>query len=1276
MRPIRAIAILLFLPVLGCGDPVAEPRVVPDDPVPDDDTALDDAVVALPTLPDVVIDDLVNGFSTPILVQLGPDPVPEHPLTDPRRLQKFAERWPEVVADFEMEMPLQAWIARSYRHLPILAIEVGDLASAYALLDHPDVVSIEAAQYFEKSDAEALVLINQPEAAALGYTGSGASVAIFDTGVDYRHADFGHCTGVGTPASCKVTVMEEFARSDNRLDADGHGTNVAAIALSVAPEAEILGMDVFDGEYAYSPDILDAIDWTIEHQATYNIASINMSLGGGGYNSPCTHSVFETGIAAAKAAGISVVVASGNDGFTNSISSPACSPSAFSVGAVHDAAPLYGDCRGVPYGADVLACFSNSSSFLDILAPGVQVTAGGYTMSGTSMAAPHVAGAVAVLRAADPNATVQELQQRLTSTGASVTDHRNGLAFPRVDLEAAVDGIGCSLGVDPRSLALDALGESGSISVQTPDGCTFAVTSSAPWLSATPTSGDGDTTLTFTALPNAGWERSATLEVGSAVITAVQAAATTPSGSIAIEGGAELTNSSAVTLTLSAEGADQMCISDSESSCRRWEEYETEKRWRLRGRGSGERTVYAWFSSDGVVGEMVSDSIDYDRGLPRYGDLEVTGSDEGLTLTWGGFIDDYSGVVSYLVEQTEGSRAPLSRCRDDSPIYTGDATSLLLTGLEGTYSWRVCPVDAAGNIGTGAVASYTTRPEYDPPTGSIVLADGRDWTNETRVMATLSASDASGVESMCLSMRADRCRRFVRYATSARLVVRGDGEHTAYVWYRDVHGNTSGPFSDSIRYEREQPEDGTVSAEASDATITLTLAGFSDADSGIAGYRVMGSTTSARPGRRCRSGDVLYEGPGDIIVLSGLPNGETHQLHLCAVDAAGNVSNGVSGVATPVPERDAPVGSIDLGGRYTSSPWIEASVSASDPSGVTEMCVTTRLPCRRFSPFEETVRLSVGYGDTTVYAQFRDRWGNESDFVSAVIGLDRRAPDDGTVTILPGDGEITLAFADFVDEASGVASYSVFVEEGIRPPRSCRGTPDWTGSAPTATFGGLTNGQAYSFLVCATDAVGNTSRGERAGPASPAPELVPPVGTVEIEGGAEWTTSRRVELTLSATDDSGVARMCIDTRGYRCTRWVDYEESYRASISGHGEVEVRVWFEDVWGNQSEVAVDTIGLDYDRPVDGALHARASGTTVDLHWSGFGDDGSGVVGYKLMRRAGRAPSNCRIGDLVYEGAELEVPDVGLEAGVTYGYRICAVDAAGNESRGASATVTTGH
>lgn len=348
---------------------------------------------------------------------------------------------------------------RDFSELPSSSMTLLNPAALSRLLADPQVDAVYPDKLLHAHLAQSLPLIGQTAVSTImGRQGAGVGIAVLDTGVDYTRAELGACTAPGQPAAtCKVVATFEAAANDAALDASGHGTEVALVAVATAPQAKIIAVDVFNGNAAFTSDTLSGINWVINNRSTYNIGIINLSLGDGiEHTSACGNTdPFYSSVNSARNAGLIVVASSGNEGYANGVSSPACVSSAIAVGAVYDASvgnagwnvTKYNTTTGTtstttcwdnPTAADMVTCFSDSSAQLDLLAPGANITLGnGQVVSGTSFAAPFVSGAAAVLRAQFPSETVSQIEARLINNGPSITDPRNGIIKRRLDLLAA-----------------------------------------------------------------------------------------------------------------------------------------------------------------------------------------------------------------------------------------------------------------------------------------------------------------------------------------------------------------------------------------------------------------------------------------------------------------------------------------------------------------------------------------------------------------------------------------------------------------------------------------------------------------------------------------------------------------------------------------------------------------------------------------------------------------------------------------------------------------------
>ena len=319
----------------------------------------------------------------------------------------------QIVREFDFISAVQV-------KLPKVAVERMAQAKGIRYIE-PDCEAIAFAQTIPWGIGR----VNAPQVHSAGYLGSGIKVAILDTGILTNHEDLYVYGGYDTTGTGSYN------------DDNGHGTHVAGTiaarynsvgVLGAAPSARLYAVKILDASgYGSYSNIIAGIQWAINN----GMKVINMSLGGS-YDSTALQDACD----AAYNAGILLVAAAGNEGTssgtTECISYPARYSSVMAVGSIT--------------ASNVRSSFSSTGSTLEIMAPGSSIYSTTYngrygTMSGTSMACPHVAGVAALVWSVKPSLTNVQLRAFLNYTANDMWNdpwrYGNGL----VDAWAAYQGV-------------------------------------------------------------------------------------------------------------------------------------------------------------------------------------------------------------------------------------------------------------------------------------------------------------------------------------------------------------------------------------------------------------------------------------------------------------------------------------------------------------------------------------------------------------------------------------------------------------------------------------------------------------------------------------------------------------------------------------------------------------------------------------------------------------------------------------------------------------------
>ena len=683
----------------------------------------------------------------------------------------------------------------------------------------------------------------------------------------------------------------------------------------------------------------------------------------------------------------------------------------------------------------------------------------------------------------------------------------------------------------------------------------------------------------------------------SAPTSSIQDAAS-PQGTILINGGAEFTNGSTVSLELTAtdpgtspSGVFEMRFSNDGSTWGAWEPVGPMSVWAL-SPGDGPKTVHAQYR-DGVLNEStgpITDEITRDTQPPFF-DVFVVAPPQAME---GALVEiSFDASEPLLGNPTVAVNGHPAAYQSENGLTYTYSYIVLASDPDGPATIDVSGTDRANNVGASANTTALTV-DRTRPSGTIIIDEGAPYTSDTLVRLDLTASDsgpgATGVANMRFSSDGATWTVWEPFATVRMWSLEGlDDIKQVHVQYQDAVGNISLGVFDDINFDRTAPTGFLlINDNAPFTSSTLVRLTLSCSDPGATGSGILDMQFS--------NDGFLWTAwePYGTERLWFLDPGEGFKRTLVRVrDRAGNHAVDPFG-DTITYDATPPSGSvtIDDGRSVTSSTVVVLTVSAVDggflPSGMAEMRFSNDGV--NWSPWQPYAMnapwaLTPGDGPKLVHVQFSDMADNIGAGASDTIDLDL-TPPHGTIVINDGDARtsstevrLTLVASDPGPGASGVTRMSLrnagepwgawepYVPERVWILPAGDGPKD-----VEALFG---DGAGHVSLP-AVDSITLDGTG--------------PTGSIVINDDEPVTTSSLVTLTLAASDPPalGSLEMSFRNEAEAWSPWEPFAPQWPWTLSaGDGPKLVEARFRDDLRNESAVVGDDIFLDTSGPVGSVL-----------------------------------------------------------------------------------------
>ena len=668
---------------------------------------------------------------------------------------------------------------------------------------------------------------------------------------------------------------------------------------------------------------------------------------------------------------------------------------------------------------------------------------------------------------------------------------------------------------------------------------------------------------------------------------------------IVLAGGAAVTADSTVAVALDAVGADEMQISlDSGFAGASWVSYAATASIGLPA-GDGTRSVYVRFrDAAGNTTLGSSDDVTVDQtgpvGFSLSGPSAV--SSTSLSLTVGG-TDPHGPVEVIASESADFSGASWA-------VLSG-SVNITLGGGDGDKTVYVQLRDAVGN--TSAVRTHSVSVDNTPPANPSLSVQQGDYVGSGSVSLVLGVEDASQVRLAASEAGLAAASWEPLALTKGFILSAGEGLNTVWAQYRDAADNRSANVSATTILDTVDPV----------VSVFTVNGGNANAAPGAVNVQIMGTDASPLQMKLWVDNEAAAAfGPyvtSTSVVIPAVDGAHTVGIKL--KDAGGNISNASLAVLT-VDSTPPSLASIAIAeGALTNATGITVSLSA---SGADEVRVS-ESPTLTGASWVATAgtlpfTLSAGDGVKTVYGQYRDNAGNESDVVSDSIVLDTAAPDLNSVTIVGGDtnadpaGQLTVNLlaidsngVDMMRVASGTGSCDASVASAVA-----------YDSSVVHPYTNAGTGRDEVAIVCAQvrDTAGNWS--------APVSDTVqydtnaPVAGgsPIVLAGGAAVTADSTVAVALDAVGADEM-QISLDS-GFAGASWVSYAATASIGLpAGDGTRSVYVRFRDAAGNTTLGSSDDVTVDQTGPVGFSLSGPSAVSSTSLSLTAGGTDPHGPV-----------------------------------------------------------------